>query len=139
MALFNQLTLRSFLNGRNNLGTLELRAAVASMSEEQKDDALVFLECNNEELAGTPDGQGMQAVANVRKLLDYLPTRRMTLWFSLSVILRSWLAFPMVKVCKLLQMSEHCWTTFLHQARKICLILGSCWMLPCPQIHEQFY
>ena len=44
------------------------------MSEEQKDDALVFLECNTEELAGLPDGQGMQAIANVRTLLDYLPT-----------------------------------------------------------------
>ena len=74
MALFNQLTLCNILNGRNNLGTLELRAAVASMSEEQKDDALVFL----------------------------------------VVTLRSWLAFPMVEVCKLLQMSAHCWTTFLQ-------------------------
>ena len=74
MALFNQLTLRNILNGRNNLGTPELRAAVASMNEEQKDDALVFLECNTEELAGLPDGRGMQAVANVRTLLDYLPT-----------------------------------------------------------------
>ena len=72
MALFNQLTLRSILNGRNNLGTPELRAAVASMSEEQKDDALVFLKCNTKELAGLPDGQGMQAIANVRTLLDYL-------------------------------------------------------------------
>ena len=73
MALFNQLTLLNILNGRNNLGTPRLRAAVASMSEEQKDDTLVFLECNNEELASLPDGQGMQAVANVRTLLDYLP------------------------------------------------------------------
>ena len=46
MALLNQLTLLNILNGRNDLGTPELRAAVASMSEEQKDDALVFLECN---------------------------------------------------------------------------------------------
>ena len=73
MALFNQLNI-NILNGRNNLGTTELRAAVASMSEEQKDDALVFLECNTEELAGLPDGQGIQAVAHVRTLLDYLPT-----------------------------------------------------------------
>ena len=51
-----------------------MRAAVASMSEEQKDDALVFLNCNTEELAGLPDGQGMQAVANVCTLLDYLTT-----------------------------------------------------------------
>ena len=73
MALFNQLTLRNILNGRNDLGTLELRAAVASMSEEQKDDALVFLKCNTEELSGLPYGCGMQAVANVHILLDYLP------------------------------------------------------------------
>ena len=46
MALFNQLTLHNTLNGRNNLGTPKLRAAVSSMSEEQKDDALVFLKCN---------------------------------------------------------------------------------------------
>ena len=74
MSLFNQLTLRNILNGRKDLGTPELRAAVASMNEEQKDDALVFLECNTEELAGLPDGRGMQAAANVRTLLDYLPT-----------------------------------------------------------------
>ena len=48
MALFNHFTLCNILNGRNNLGTPELRAAVASMSEEQKDDALVFLKCNTE-------------------------------------------------------------------------------------------
>ena len=68
MALITKLTFCNILNGRNNLGTPELRAAVASMSGEQKDDALV----------------------------------------SNSVIMRSWLAFLMVKVCKLLQMSAHC-------------------------------
>ena len=46
MALFNQLTLRNILNGKNNLGTPELRAAVAAMTFEQRDNALVFLECN---------------------------------------------------------------------------------------------
>ena len=56
MALFNQLSWCNILNGRNNLGTPELRAAVASMSEEQKDDTLVFLKCNTEELAGLPNG-----------------------------------------------------------------------------------
>ena len=56
MALFNKLMLCNILNNRNNLGTHELRAAVASMSEEQKDEALVFLKCNTEELAGLPDG-----------------------------------------------------------------------------------
>ena len=65
MALFNQLTLRNILNGRNDLGTPEIRAAVAAMSDEQRDNALVFLECNTEELAGLPDGCGIQAVANV--------------------------------------------------------------------------
>ena len=75
MALFNQLTLRNILNGRNNLGTPEFRAAVAAMTDEQRDDALVFLEYNTEELAGKPDGCGIQAVANVHNLLDYLPTQ----------------------------------------------------------------
>ena len=73
MELFNQLTLCNILNGRNDLGTPELRAAVASMSEEQKDDVLVFLECNTEELAGLPNGRGIQAVANCKSLLDYYP------------------------------------------------------------------
>ena len=40
-ALFNQLTIHNILNGENDLGTPELRAAVASMTEEKKDDALV--------------------------------------------------------------------------------------------------
>ena len=74
MELFNQLTLCNILNGRNDLGTPELRAAVASMSEEQKDNVLVFLEFKTEELAGLPDGRGVQAVANTCTLLDYLPT-----------------------------------------------------------------
>ena len=74
MELFNQLTLCNVLNGWNDLGTPELRAVVASMSEEQKDDVLVFLECNTEELAGLPNGRGIQAVANCKSLLDYLPT-----------------------------------------------------------------
>ena len=74
MALFNQLTLRNILNGRNNLGTPELRAAMAAMKNEQRDNTLVFLECNTEELAGLPDGRGIHTVANVRNLLDYLTT-----------------------------------------------------------------
>lgn len=68
MALFNQFTLRNILIGRNDLGTPELKVAVASMSEEQKTDTLVILECNTKELAGLPDGQGVQAVANVSTL-----------------------------------------------------------------------
>ena len=74
MALFNQLTLRNILNGRSDLVTPELRAAVAAMTDEQRDNALVFLECNTGELAGLPDGCGIQAFANVCNLLDYLPT-----------------------------------------------------------------
>ena len=74
MELFNQLTLHNILNGRNDLGMPELRAAVASMSEEQKDNVLVFLECNTKELAGLPNGRGIQAVAKCCLLLDYLPS-----------------------------------------------------------------
>ena len=61
------------MNGRKNLVTPKLKAAVASMTEEQKDDACVFLECNTRELGGLSEGQGMQAVANVCILLYYLP------------------------------------------------------------------
>ena len=79
IALFSQLTLRNILNGRNNLGTPELRAAVSAMTDEQRDDALLFLECNTEELVELNEGCGIQAVANVQNLLDYLqqlsPTR----------------------------------------------------------------
>ena len=74
MALFNQLTLRNILNGRNDLGTPKLRAAVASMIEEQKDNVLVFLECNTEELAELPNGCDDQANENTCALLDYLLT-----------------------------------------------------------------
>ena len=56
------------------MGTPELRAIMAAMTNEQRDNSLVFLECNTEELAGLPDGCGIQAVANVRNILDYLPT-----------------------------------------------------------------
>ena len=74
MSLFNQLTLRNILNFRNDLGTPELRAVVAAMMDEQRDNTLVLLECNTEELAVLPDGHGIQEIANVRNLLDYLPT-----------------------------------------------------------------
>ena len=40
MALFNQLTLHNILISRKNLGTPELRDAVAAMSDEQRDNAL---------------------------------------------------------------------------------------------------
>ena len=45
MSLFNQLTFCNILNYRNNLGTPELRAAMASMFYEQRDDTIVFLKC----------------------------------------------------------------------------------------------
>ena len=57
MALSNQLTLCNNLNGRNNLGFPELKAAMASKSNDQRDDAFVFLECNKKELAGLPNGR----------------------------------------------------------------------------------
>ena len=59
----------------------ELRAAVASIGEEQKDNALVFLECNMEELDGLPNKFGVQAVANTCTLLDNLPTASLTTIF----------------------------------------------------------
>ena len=79
MALFNQLTLHNILNGMNNLGTPELRVSMAAMTDEQRDDALVFLECNTEELVGLPNGRGIQAIANVQNLLGYLPIS--LIWF----------------------------------------------------------
>ena len=56
MALFNQLSLRNILNGRNDLGTIDLRATVDALTDEQRDNTLVFLECNTEEPAGLPVG-----------------------------------------------------------------------------------
>ena len=72
MTLFNQLTLRNILNVRNNLGTPELKDGVAAITDQQRDYTLVFLEFNTEELAGLPNGCGIQAIANVRNLLNYL-------------------------------------------------------------------
>ena len=63
MVLFNQLTLRNILNGQEDLGTPKLRAAVASLTSEQRDEAICFLKCSTEELAGLPDSQGIQAMA----------------------------------------------------------------------------
>ena len=56
MVLFNQLTLRNILNRREDLGTPKLRAAVASLTSEKRDNTICFLECSTEELAGLPDG-----------------------------------------------------------------------------------
>ena len=74
--MFNQLTLCNILNRREDLGTAELSAAVAALTNEQRDDAVCFLMNDTEELAGLPDGQGIQAVANVYTLMDYLPTHK---------------------------------------------------------------
>ena len=74
MALFNLLTLHNILNGRNNLGAPKLKAVGATLKNEKRDIALVFFKCNTEEFAGIPDRCGIQAFANVRNLLGYLPT-----------------------------------------------------------------
>lgn len=42
-----------------------MRAAVAFMTEEQKFDVLVLLECNTENLAGLPDGYGIQDIKSL--------------------------------------------------------------------------
>ena len=72
-ALFNQLFLCNILNRRNDLGTPELRVAVAFMSKEQKDNVLVFLECNTR-VSWVAKCCGVQSFENTCTLLDYLPT-----------------------------------------------------------------
>ena len=62
MVLSNQLTLRNILNKQENLGSPKLRAAVASLTTEKKDNAICFLKCSTEELAGLLDSQGIQAM-----------------------------------------------------------------------------
>ena len=52
MVLFNQLTLCNILNWREDLGTPKLRAAVASLTSEQRDNTICFLKCSTEELTG---------------------------------------------------------------------------------------
>ena len=61
------------MNGQEDLGTPKLRADVASLTNEQRNNAIFFLEYSTKELAGLPDVQGIQAMINVRTLLDYLP------------------------------------------------------------------
>lgn len=58
MILFNQVKLRKVLKGRDNLSTIEVCMAVAALNEEQKADALLFLNNNIEELAVLPASQG---------------------------------------------------------------------------------
>ena len=49
MELFNNIFLYNIINGCNDLGTPELKAAVATMTEEKKGYVVVFLNCNMEE------------------------------------------------------------------------------------------
>ena len=74
MVLFNQLTLRNILNGRDDLGTPEVRMAVAALAEEQKADALLFLNNNIEALAALLSGRGSLAIELVKRLLDGMPS-----------------------------------------------------------------
>ena len=73
MVLFNQVTLRNILEGRDDLSTPELRKAVAKLNAEQKADTLLFLNNNIEELAVLPAGRGSLAVKLVKQLLDEMP------------------------------------------------------------------
>ena len=59
MVLFNQLILHNILNEHEILGSAELRAALATFTNEQLDDAVCFLMHETEELSGLPDGQGI--------------------------------------------------------------------------------
>ena len=73
MVLFNQVTLRNILEGQDNLSTPEVRKVVAKLNEEQKADALLFLNNNIEEPAIQPAGWGSLAVKLVKQLLDEMP------------------------------------------------------------------
>ena len=54
--IINQLTLRNILNGQEDLSTTKLRAAVASLTSEQRDNAIIFLKCSTEDLPSLPGG-----------------------------------------------------------------------------------
>ena len=56
------------------MGTPELKATMTTIKDEQRDNALVYLEFRTDELAELPDGCRIQAVVIVRNLLDYFPT-----------------------------------------------------------------
>ena len=72
MALFNQLALRNIFKGCEDLGTAELRATVAALTNKQRDDAVCFLINETKELAGLPNGQVIEYLASFCTLLDYL-------------------------------------------------------------------
>ena len=74
MVFFNQLIMRNILNGHEDLGAPELRADVATFTNEQHDDTICFLMHESEQLAGLSNGQVIHNVANVCTLLDYLTT-----------------------------------------------------------------
>ena len=59
------------------MGNPELRAAVAAMTNVKRDSSLLFLYFNTDELEGIPDGRSIQAIANKKNLLDFLPTCRL--------------------------------------------------------------
>ena len=61
---------KNILNGRDDLGTPEVRMAVAALVEEQKVDALLFLKNNIEVLAALPSGRGSLAIELVKGLLE---------------------------------------------------------------------
>ena len=74
MVLFNHLALRNILNRQDDLGTPEVCMAVAALAEEQKADALLFLNNYIEALAALPSGRGSLTVELVKRLLDGMPT-----------------------------------------------------------------
>ena len=74
MVLFNQLTLRNILNGRDDLGAPKVCMVVAALAEEQKADALLFLNNNIEALAALLSGRGSLDIELVKRLLDGMPT-----------------------------------------------------------------
>ena len=59
MVSIKKLTLCNILNGREDLGSPKLRAAVAALTSEQSEDTSCFLKCSTEELAGLPDSLGI--------------------------------------------------------------------------------
>ena len=67
-----QLPLCNILNRQEDLGTPKLRAAVSSLTSEQRDNAICFLKCSTEELSGLPDGQGIQELNNIHTIQGYL-------------------------------------------------------------------
>ena len=69
MVLFNQLTLINILNGQDDLETPYVCIAVAALAEEQKVDALLFLNNNLETQAALLSGQGSLAIELEKKIV----------------------------------------------------------------------